>query len=365
MTIAPPRRLAHTSCKVIGLLALVWSTHAVHAESWRFVITGDSRSVDETTYNGVNAPILGELATAIANENPAFVLFTGDLVYKGGDTSFAAWKSVMAPVYSAGIPIYPVRGNHDTEKGVPASVHTQWDAAFGAGIPDNGPAGETNLTYSFSYKNAFMVGLDQYMPGQQQRVNQSWLDQQFAANTLPFVFVFSHDPVFQVNKKTHPDTPDDYLANRDTFWNSVAGEGGRTYFAGHDHFYDHARIDDHDGNPNNDLHQFVVGTAGAPLSTATAVYDGVNSNWTPIAISHESQYGYVVVDITDGACAPPRPGSCASATLTWKHRVTPVPEPTTAATMALGIALLGWARRGARRRQRFPAQGTSHQGADQ
>jgi len=42
--------------------------------------------------------------------------------------------------------------------------------------------------------------------------------------------------------------------------------GARAYLCGHDHGYAHARIDDGDGDYSNDVHQFVVGTAGAGVN---------------------------------------------------------------------------------------------------
>ena len=66
----------------------------------------------------------------------------------------------------------------------------------------------------------------------------------------------------------------------------------------HDHFYDRARIDDGDGDPDNDLTQIVVGTAGAPLYKPP-IYDGDNGIYQPINLHHAMQYGYIVVDVND------------------------------------------------------------------
>ena len=92
------------------------------------------------------------------------------------------------------------------------------------------------------------------------------------------------------------------------FWNSLADEGARVYFCGHDHFYDRCRLDDGDDNINNDLHQYIVGTAGAPLR-GDDVYNGFNSIWTPVRVLHEREYGYALVEIVG-----------AHVTITWKHR---------------------------------------------
>jgi hypothetical protein len=168
------------------------------------------------------------------------------------------------------------------------------------------------VTYSFTEENVFVAVLDQY--ADPQRVNQAWLDAQLAANTQPHVFFLGHEPAFKLH---HADCLDDHPSDRDAFWESIEAEGGRTYFAGHDHFYDHTRLNDGDGNLDDDIHQFVVGTAGAPLRDWEINYDGENSYWVPQSVLHEKEYGYVVVEI-DGL----------DVTLTWKHRTAPgVYEP--------------------------------------
>lgn len=271
--------------------------------SWKFIISGDTRSGGEN--NGVNTVILGELADEIINQNADFVLFTGDLVNGGVDqttleSQFNTWRSTMQSVYGADIGVYVVRGNHDI--GSPAGT-TAWNNVF-ADLPDNGPSGEVNLTYSVRHKNALVIGLDQYITSH--RVNQIWLDAQFAANTSPHIFVFGHEPAFKVE---HVDCLDASPANRNTFWFSIENAGGRTYFCGHDHFYNHAQLDN-DGEPNNDIHQYVVGTGGAPIRPWSGYYDGTNDYYNVEEVNHIEQYGYVVCEVND-----------LDVTLTWMERI--------------------------------------------
>jgi len=246
-------------------------------------VVGDTRSADSAAV--INAQIVGELANEIVGHDARFVLVPGDLVYSGSLSAFQLWKNAMGPVYQAGIPVLPVMGNHD------AADVAAWKQVFGPDILDNGPAGEIDRTYSYTYDNVLVLALDNYVTTG--RVNQAWVDSTLAANSLPHVFAFGHLPAFKAN---HADCLDDYPANRDAFWNSLQASKTGAYFAGHDHFYDHARIDDGDGNPANDVHQLIVGSGGAPFHT-TYAYDGVNSPWTPVNQFHEMQYGYTVVEI--------------------------------------------------------------------
>ena len=282
----------------LSALACVWlaTPGPAAAEPWSFLVYGDSRGVGLLA-NQVNTTILAELARATTNEQAVFVLVPGDLVYSGAAAAFSLWIDTMAPVYDAGIGVYPVMGNHD------ANAVAAWVAAYGAGLPDNGPAGEEDRTYYVVHDNVLVLALDSYV--QSSRVNQSWIDGVLASNTMPHVFAFAHQPAFKVD---HSDTLDDYPADRNTFWNSLAESGARLYFAGHDHFYDHCRLDDGDGDPSDDLYQYIVGTAGAPLRS-DGVYDGDNGSWTPQRVEHEQAYGYLVVTIDR-----------LDVTATWKHR---------------------------------------------
>jgi hypothetical protein len=244
---------------------------------------GDTRGSVST--EPVNATVLSELADQIVSQQAEFVLVPGDLVYSGSLPNFQTWTNLMSKVYRAGIGVYPVLGNHD------ANDSASFIQVFGSSLPDNGPAGEVNRTYAFTLDNVLILGLDTYVnPG---RINQAWIDSILGANTLPHVFVFGHMPAFKAN---HADCLDDYPTQRDAFWTSLKNAGARVYFCGHDHFYDHMRVDDGDAIAANDVHQFIVGGGGAPLYT-TYAYDGANTIWSPVGVSHENQYGYTLVEV--------------------------------------------------------------------
>ena len=289
-------RLALLPLTAAVLLSVGWPVTPAQAQTpWRFIAVGDTRSADAATV--VNRMIVGELANEIVRQDVRFVVLPGDLVYSGSLSAFQQWKDLMAQVYAAGIPVLPVMGNHDV-----ADV-AAWKQVFGPDIPDNGPAGEIDRTYSYAHENVLVLALDNYVTSG--RVNQGWVNSVLAANTRPHVFAFGHLPAFKAN---HADCLDDYPAERDAFWNSLRAANAGAYFAGHDHFYDHARIDDGDGNPDNDAHQLIVGSGGAPFHTSYA-YDGINWPWTPVNEFHEAQYGYTLVEI-DGP----------QVTMTFYHR---------------------------------------------
>lgn len=261
--------------------------------AWRFVLVGDThvRTTGDSAFSG--------MVPSILQEAPALVLVPGDIVEAGKACSQAqlraqleAFQVVTQPLRAQGIGVYPVRGNHEAD--AQDSV-LAWRQVFSgdAALPDNGPEGEADLTYSFEYANALFVGLDDYVTIHQ--VNQSWLDVQLAASAKPHVFVFGHEPAFKV---FHTDCLDDAPAARNAFWQSLSGAGARLYLCGHDHFFDTARIDDQDGDDANDLYQVLVGTGGGPFPPAPGTYNGDNSPYVPVRAEHEVQYGYVIVQIS-------------------------------------------------------------------
>ena len=147
-----------------------------------------------------------------------FPFLTGD---RNNDKTHRAqltkWRETMQPVYDADIKVYAVRGNHD--KGSKEAGLGIWNDIFSGSyaLPDNGPAGEKNLTYSVKHKNSLIIGFDSYLPGDQ-KINQPWIDEQFVNSDLPHVFVMGHEPAFQVG---HKDCLDDNLQERNTFLASI------------------------------------------------------------------------------------------------------------------------------------------------
>ena len=255
----------------LGLFCAFLVASPALAGVWRFAVIGDTRGDGPNTPANpwVNTPVLTAMATAISNDSPELVLVTGDLIYGDPVTpsgtnmavQYAVWTNAMAPVYKAGIPVYPVRGNHE------ASGDSTAGAAFLTAFtntPRNGPTGEEGLTYSFTHKNAFFAALDQYRTAH--TVNQAWLTNQLALNTRALVFTFGHEPAVQV-----ADT--NCLAinrtARNAFINSLTDAGGLLYFCGYDHFYDHAIVTAPNGRT---FRQLVVGSGGAPYYSWSGVY---------------------------------------------------------------------------------------------
>ena len=298
-------------------------------EPWRFIAACDSRGRDD----GIEKTILSEFVGEIMSNEVDFILFPGDLVSGHSATGpdvfeaqLRVWVDIVKPAYDEDIGVYVCRGNHEIADawGYASSTldpddnfTTRWLEVFGNDrypdqkLPDNGPTGEEYMTYSVTHKNAFVVLVDQYAGLEHRsvhKVNQQWLDAQLTANMQPHVFAAGHEPAFRA---LHSDCLDNHPSERDAFWTGIRDAGGRTYFCGHDHFYDHVRIDDGDGNPNNDIHQYISGAAGAPPYSWSPSYSGNNNGYMVEQLYHAEGYGYTLVEI-DGP----------KVTLTWMERHT-------------------------------------------
>lgn len=235
---------------------------------WKFVVAGNSRGDGVSTSTAwVNTNALAAMAQAIASDRPDFVLFAGGMIYGSNAPSctnlpaqYAAWSNALAPVFSSGIPVYPVRGSHETFGDSNGAVFV---SLFGASLPANGPAEEAGLTYAFTHGNALVIGLDQYRSPH--RVNQHWLDAQLSSNRLPHVFIFGHETAVQVSS---PDCLSAAAPERDAFLASASECGAKVYFCALDCFYNRARL------AAGGIMQVNLGTAGSPPSQWDGVYGG-------------------------------------------------------------------------------------------
>jgi acid phosphatase type 7 len=81
---------------------------------FRFVAYGDARFHNPNDAEAANPAVRITLVQAIAALNPAFICFTGDLVYNGYDTNdWGVWDGETSVWRDKNIPVYPALGNHE------------------------------------------------------------------------------------------------------------------------------------------------------------------------------------------------------------------------------------------------------------
>ena len=119
---------------------------------FRFVAYGDTRFHDPKDTEAANPPVRVALVQAIAEVNPAFICFTGDIVYNGYDANdWKVWDSETSIWRDKKIPVYPALGNHD--------LHGKEEVALGNYF-QRFPDLKNSRYYSVRAANALVLVLD-------------------------------------------------------------------------------------------------------------------------------------------------------------------------------------------------------------
>ena len=295
-------------------LALISFSSLAEAAPWSFAVLGDQRDSDGAV--GINTPVVQAMASDIFyNRGVSLVLCGGDQIHGHHSSTEASlptmyqnWRNAMALILDI---TYPVRGNHETYGEVSTPYYPYyWDTCIAqvlTQIPQNGPAEEKGMTFSFANQNAFFVGMDEFMPDYDERLNQNWLDEQLAANILPHVFVYGHLPGVAVTEDLSSMAY--YPLNRDAFWESLGIGGCQVYLCGHSHLYNRATITitDVNGKTTPPITQLIAGGGGGPLGPWDGNYYSYQKHGgqpqpsdtvTATLGNHlEWQFGYAVVTV--------------------------------------------------------------------
>ncbi len=315
--------------------------------TFRFAVTDDSRAsgggattptppggagygqYNLVQNNGVSSLVMSTIASDIVAQNAQqkvdFVLFPGDMI-SGEDqnpnhlsSELDTWKSTMSPVYSAGIPIYTTRGNHEYASTSTLGALNPADPSFvtykahfplSAGFLS--PSGaENGLTYSFTYKNVKVIAFDDYAnrtaafdntlyaPGSNKgQMMNSWVLDQVNNSTAGITFVMGHEQMWP--SASHPDCLANDPDSRDALVHALAAHNG-TYLAGHDHMYVRGTM----VNGTDKVPSFVVGTGGGGNYNYGAFdvighgYTGASTYNVQKSISNSANptFGYMLVTV--------------------------------------------------------------------
>jgi Icc-related predicted phosphoesterase len=156
---------------------------------FRFVAYGDTRFHDPEDTEAANPPVRVALVQAIAEVNPAFVCFTGDIVLNGNDVNdWKVWDSETSIWRDKKIPIYPSLGNHD--------LHGDEKIALGNYF-QRFPDLKNSRYYSVRAANTLMLVLDSSLDessGPQGQWLASKLDN--IPSDVDFVFLMFHHPPY-------------------------------------------------------------------------------------------------------------------------------------------------------------------------
>ncbi len=156
---------------------------------FHFVVYGDARFHDPKDTEAANPPVRQALVQAIAQTNPAFISFGGDIVYNGYDKDdWKVWDSETAAWREKQIPVYPAFGNHD--------LHGNEKIAL-ANYFERFPDLKGSRYYSVRAANLLMLVLDSSLDEISGPQGQ-WLDRNL--DSLPadvdFVLIVLHHPPY-------------------------------------------------------------------------------------------------------------------------------------------------------------------------
>jgi len=156
---------------------------------FHFVVYGDSRFHDPKDTEAANPAARQGLVKAIAQTNPAFISFGGDIVYNGYDkddwkvfdTETAIWREKR-------IPVYPALGNHD--------LHGDEQVALGNYF-ERFPDLKSSIYYSVRAANTLMLVLDSALDETSGPQGQ-WLTQKLdhLPGEVDFVLIILHHPPY-------------------------------------------------------------------------------------------------------------------------------------------------------------------------
>jgi Icc-related predicted phosphoesterase len=156
---------------------------------FRFVVYGDTRFHDPHDTEAANPAVRRALVHGIAEANPAFVCFTGDIVYNGYDADdWKVWDSETSIWREKKIPIYPALGNHD--------LHGNQQVALGNYF-QRFPELKGSRFYSVRVANVLLLVLDSSM-GEIAGPQGEWLTSKLVhvPPDVDFVLVMDHHPPY-------------------------------------------------------------------------------------------------------------------------------------------------------------------------
>ncbi len=329
------------------MLALFIGVSSAWAEPWKFGVMCDTQwpnSPDNKNPN-VAVNVINHLNQEFINQGVKFVVQVGDLTDNGSNPSLDIRATFAQALYNAGIGFYPLRGNHESSKTAAVEFQrifpqtqtginnqTPLDSLvttiyYGAPPANTGTtftvgsnfasssADFAGLTYSFDYKNARFVLLDQFTPpsGASHSVldatQVNWIGTELSDPNRPqHAFVFGHKHLISEN---HADTlfGNNPSANpsglQDTFMANLFNNGVRYYIGGHDHMHNRAIVTSPDGYSKvqniilaSDSYKFYIPQNPSNDAKYDIPANGINNGPREMEISQELfTVGYYIVTV--------------------------------------------------------------------
>ena len=167
------------------------------AKPFSFIVYGDMRFTDPKNTWDTDPARRVALVQRIARERPNFLVITGDLVLRG--ERFSDWDvfdQETRPLRQAGIPVFPVLGNHDLVGSVELAQQNYFRRF---------PALNSRRWYSLRYGNCYFLMVDSNSSVEPESPQRVWLASEL--DHLPpgtdYVFVVAHHPSYTQSTQPH------------------------------------------------------------------------------------------------------------------------------------------------------------------
>jgi len=309
-------------------------------DPFRFVAWGDTKS---------GTAALAVLSNQAVTTNPAFTLYSGDLVPDNISNSLLnTWKNAINGGSSPGNGMFdktiPVRGNHDFTPSSSTSTPI-WTSYFDMAAKIAAVGGtnysvyEEDRTFSFDYGNSHFVGID-VNGGVTAMTSQqiTWLDGDLTAaegRGLTHAFLYWHGPIYPVSEHCCS-LPSSSLVNVLNNHPIVSA----TFF-GHEHLLSYVHMDSSRlSNITHQFEEFIVGNAGVDHTyddnyetTRTADYSMTLNCPKSGSYCSPAIHGFVTVDVsgTSFTVKAYQKGN-TTPVQTWTFNKGPDPTPPSAPT---------------------------------
>ncbi len=222
-----------------------------------------------------------------AHHNPAFFLMSGDITASDSNwqwTNFFFKYSMDENSkynFNCDLPWYTIAGNHETDK-------TNFIRYAGITNPKNYSGNPDGLTYSFTYGNVVIAGVDfgedNGGPYVSYADSANFVNQVFSDHNEYFKVAFNHYPVYPCGAKA----PLPEL--RDNFVTVFENNGAHIFFHGHDHNYQHT--------VRNNVHYITSGACNPNMYDQQRTDPDDPQGLAELLKFDSTHHSYIIVDVT-------------------------------------------------------------------
>jgi len=183
------RNFASPTAKETAVHASAAALNVEVSVPFRFVAYGDTRFHDPADTDAANPAVRTALVHAIADSNPSFICFTGDIVYNGYDQNdWRIFDNDTRVWRDKHIPVFPALGNHEFHGDEKTDL-----ANYFARFPDL----KNSRYYSVRAANTILFVLDSSVD-EVTGPQGEWLanDLDHIPSDVDFVFLMLHHPPY-------------------------------------------------------------------------------------------------------------------------------------------------------------------------